>query len=172
MIAVFKTGGKQYSVKPGQVIKIEKIDGKKGDTLSFNDILVVGDNSSNVIGNPLIKGASIEATIIDQIRDKKIIIFKKRRRKNYRSTQGHRQYLTVLRIESISHGDKKSSAPKLVKKTKIKESATTTSTSKILAKNNDKKDDKKIVKKTVAKKVIKKKQIVKKKVAKKTTKSK
>ena len=170
MIAIFKTGGKQYSVKPGQIIKIEKIDGKKGDTLSFNNILAVGDSSSSVIGSPLIKDASIEAKIIDQIRDKKIIIFKKRRRKNYRSTHGHRQYLTVLKIESISHGGKKTSAPKLMQKTKTKELAK--SVPKISVKNSDKKDDKKIQKKKLATKVTKKKKIVKKKVAKKTTKSK
>ena len=69
MIAVFKTGGKQYCVKPGQILKIEKIEGKKGDSLSFNDILVVSEDSKNFIGNPLIKGASIEAKILDQIRN-------------------------------------------------------------------------------------------------------
>ena len=102
MIAVFKTGGKQYCVKPGQILKIEKIEGKKGDNLYFKDILALNDGSKNIIGNPLIKEASIEAKILDQIRNKKIIVFKKRKRKNSRSTLGHRQYLTVLKIENIS----------------------------------------------------------------------
>ena len=102
MYAVFKSGGKQYFVKKGQVLKIEKVPGKKGDNLSFSNVLTISNGSNNIIGNPLVKGASIEATIINQIRDKKIIVFKKRRRKNYRLTQGHRQYLTVLKIESIS----------------------------------------------------------------------
>ena len=78
MIAVFKTGGKQYSVKSGQILKVEKLEGKKGDILSFNNILAIIDGSENTIGTPLVKGVSIEAKILDQIRDKKIIVFKKR----------------------------------------------------------------------------------------------
>jgi len=112
MLAIFKTGGKQYSVKAGQILKVEKLDGSKGDIISFNDILAVTDSSDHTIGTPLIKDAKIEATILDQIRDKKIIVFKKRQRQNYRHTQGHRQYLTVLQIESIILGTKKSTAPK------------------------------------------------------------
>ena len=102
--AVIKTGGKQYSVKQGQILKVEKIEGKKGDNLSFNNILAISNGSESTFGTPLVKGASIQAKILDQIRDKKIIVFKKRRRKNYRLTQGHRQYLTVLKIESILKG--------------------------------------------------------------------
>ena len=112
MLAVFKTGGKQYSVKPGQILKVEKLDGKKGDSISFKDVLAVSEKTQNTIGSPLVEGAVIEAKILDQIRDKKIIVFKKRKRQNYRSTQGHRQYLTVLKIESISMGLKKSSTGK------------------------------------------------------------
>jgi len=102
MLAIFKTGGKQYSVKTGQILKVEKLEGKKGDSVSFKDVLAISDSSENKIGIPLVEGASVEAKILDQIRDKKIIVFKKRRRKNYRLTQGHRRYLTVLKIESIS----------------------------------------------------------------------
>ena len=117
MLAVFKTGGKQYSVKSGQILKVEKLDGSQGDSVYFNDVLAVSDDSDHTIGSPLIKGAIVEAKILEQIRDKKIIVFKKRRRKNYRRTQGHRQYLTVLQIESISVGNKKSKTPtKEVKK--------------------------------------------------------
>ena len=112
MLAVIKTGGKQYAVKAGQILKVEKLDGKKGDSISFDNVLAVTDSSNHIIGDPQIKGASVEATILDQIRDKKIIVFKKRRRKNSQSTQGHRQYLTVLQIESIMHSGKKSVAPK------------------------------------------------------------
>ena len=107
MIAVIKTGGKQYAVKSGQILKIEKIDGKKGDSISLDIVLAVSDTSSHKFGNPLIKGATVEAKILEQIRDKKIIVFKKRKRKNYRSTQGHRQHLTVLKIESIKLNGKK-----------------------------------------------------------------
>ena len=108
MLAIFKTGGKQYSVKPGQILKVEKLNGSKGDSISFNNVLAISEQSNHTIGSPLVKGAKIEAKILDQIRDKKIIVFKKRQRQNYRHTQGHRQYLTVLKIESISMGLKKS----------------------------------------------------------------
>lgn len=119
MLAIFKTGGKQYSVKPGQILKVEKLEGNKGDNISFNDVLAVTNASNHTIGSPLVKGASVQAKILDQIRDKKIIIFKKRQRQNYRHTQGHRQYLTILKIESIAIGDKKISAStKKVIKTK------------------------------------------------------
>ena len=107
MLAVFKTGGKQYSVKAGQILKVEKLEGNKGDNVSFKDVLAVSDASNHTIGNPLVKGASVQAKILEQIRDKKIIVFKKRQRQNYRHTQGHRQYLTVLKIESIDYRDKK-----------------------------------------------------------------
>ena len=112
MLAVFKTGGKQYSVKSGQILKVEKLEGSQGDSVYFNDVLAVSDASDYTIGSPLIKGAIVQAKILEQIRDKKIIVFKKRKRKNYRHTQGHRQYLTVLKIELISMGNKISKAPK------------------------------------------------------------
>ena len=118
MLAVFKTGGKQYSVKAGQILKVEKLEGKKGDSISFKDVLAVSESSQNIIGSPLVEGAVVEAKILDQIRDKKIIVFKKRKRQNYRSTQGHRQYLTVLKIETISMGGKKSQSEKKEAKTK------------------------------------------------------
>ena len=107
MLAVFKTGGKQYSVKAGQILKVEKLEGKKGDNVSFDNVLAVSENTNHTIGAPLVKGVTIQAKILDQIRDKKIIVFKKRKRQNYRHTQGHRQYLTVLKIESIITGNKK-----------------------------------------------------------------
>ena len=157
MLAVINTGGKQYVVKAGQILKVEKLDGKKGDSVSFDNVLAVTDSSNHTIGNPLIKGASVEAKILDQIRDKKIIVFKKRRRKNSQSTQGHRQYLTVLQIESIMSSGKKSIA--LKKEIKVKKVDTK---SKTLEKEESKKIEKKIEKKAapkkkVAKKIIKKK---------------
>ena len=162
MLAVIITGGKQYAVKAGLILKVEKLDGKKGDSVSFDNVLAVTDSSNHTIGNPLIKGASVEAKILDQIRDKKIIVFKKRRRKDSKSTSGHRQYLTVLQIESIMHSGKKSVAPK--KEAKVKKASTQ---SKALEKEGSKKIKKKIgkkaspekkaVKKTTTKKIIKKK---------------
>ena len=166
MLAVIKTGGKQYAVKAGQILKVEKLDGKKGDSISFDNVLAVTDSSNHTIGNPLIKGASVEAKILDQIRDKKIIVFKKRRRKNSKSTQGHRQYLTVLQIESIMSSGKKSMA--LKKEIKVKKVDTK---SKTLEKEESKKIEKKIEKKAAPKKKVAKKTTTK-KIIKKKSKSK
>ena len=163
MLAIFKTGGKQYSAKAGQILKVEKLEGIKGDDISFTNILAISDDKSNSIGTPVLKDASIKAKIVDQIRDKKIIVFKKRKRQNYRLTQGHRQYLTILKIESISFEGKTFKAAPEVKKTNKVEN------------NKEDKVEKKItevVKKKIAKKssAVKKKSV--KKVVKKTTKSK
>ena len=158
MIAIIKTGGKQYAVKAGQILKVEKLLGKKGDNISLNNVIALTDSSNHTLGNPLIKGATVDAKILDQIRDKKIIVFKKRRRQNYRSTQGHRQHLTVLKIESINHEGKKITAPKTEKINKEP---------KIV-----KKDEIKVIKKTVSKKKIVKKVVKKKTVTKKTIKNK
>ena len=152
MIAVIKTGGKQYAVKAGQILKVEKIEGMKGDSVSFDNVLALTDSSSHTIGNPLIKDAFVEAKILDQIRDKKIIVFKKRKRKNYRLTHGHRRYLTVLQIESIMQSGKKSIASK--KEPKPKKENPVTAVKKIATK---KKTIKKVAttKKKTAKKTIK-----------------
>ena len=166
MLAVIKTGGKQYAVKAGQILKVEKLDGKKGDSVSFDNVLAVTDSSNHTIGDPLIKGASVEAKILDQIRDKKIIVFKKRRRKDSQSTQGHRQYLTVLQIESIISNGKKSIA--LKKEIKVKKVDTQ---SKTLEKEESKKIEKKIEKKAAPKKKVAKKTTTK-KIIKKKSKSK
>ena len=154
MLAVFKTGGKQYSVKAGQILKVEKLEGKKGASISFKDVLAISDTSNHTIGTPIIQGAVVEAKIIDQIRANKIIVFKKRRRQNYRSTQGHRQYLTVLRIESITLNGKKNVSEKKVEK---KEPTKKTLTKKTATK------------KTVTKKATTKKTTVAKKTTKKNT---
>ena len=163
MLAVIKTGGKQYAVKAGQILKVEKLDGKKGDSISFDSVLALINSSNHTIGNPLIKGASVEAKILDQIRDKKIIVFKKRRRKNSKSTSGHRQYLTVLQIESIMSSGKKYIASK--KEIKVKKVDTQ---SKTLVKEKSKKIEKKIVKKSSPKKKAAKKTIAKKTIKKKS----
>ena len=160
MLAVFKTGGKQYSFKAGQILKVEKLKGNKGDSISFKDVLAVSDSSKSTIGSPLVEGARIEAKILDQIRNKKIIVFKKRRRQNYRSTQGHRQYLTVLQIQSISLGKKKSETSKktLDKKPSQKKTKMETSSAKKAAPKKTtikKKSINKEVKKTTKKKEVK-----------------
>jgi len=163
MLAIFKSGGKQYSAKAGQILKVEKLEGIKGDNISFTNILAISDDKNNSIGTPILKDASIKAKIVDQIRDKKIIVFKKRKRQNYRLTQGHRQYLTILKIESISFEGKTSKAAPDVKKT-----------AKVENKKVEKAEKKitEVVKKKTAKKssAVKKKSV--KKVVKKPTKSK
>ena len=163
MLAIFKTGGKQYSAKAGEIVKVEKLNGSKGDKVSFTDVLAVSDNKTNSIGQPLLKDALVEAKIIDQIRDKKIIVFKKRKRQNYRLTQGHRQYLTVLRIETISFDGKKITAAPEVKKTQKVESKET-------VKKVEVKEIKTPKKKVVAKKTSNKASPAKKKSVKKTVK--
>ena len=163
MLAIFKTGGKQYSAKAGEILKVEKLNGAKGDKISFTDVLAVSDDKTNSIGQPLLKDALVEAKIIDQIRDKKIIVFKKRKRQNYRLTQGHRQYLTVLRIETISFDGKKSTATPVVKKNLKKESKET-------QKKAETKEAKPTKKKNVTKKTLNKASPVKKKSVKKTVK--
>ncbi len=101
MYAVIKTGGKQYRVAEGDTLQVEKLPGAAGDKISFDEVLMVGGEKAKV-GTPLVKGASVKAEIVSQDRDKKIIVFKMRRRKNYRRKQGHRQPYTQVRITGIS----------------------------------------------------------------------
>jgi len=99
--AVIKTGGKQYKVSPGDIIRVEKLPGDPGQEIELNEVLLVGDGNQVKIGQPLVEGAKVIATIVDQGRSRKIIIFKKKRRKNYRRKRGHRQYYTELQIKEI-----------------------------------------------------------------------
>lgn len=101
MYAVIKTGGKQYKVEEGDILRVEKLVAEKGDTVTFGDVLLIGGDECT-IGSPTVKGAQVSASVIRQFRDKKIIVFKMKRRKRYRKTQGHRQYLTEVRITKIS----------------------------------------------------------------------
>jgi large subunit ribosomal protein L21 len=98
MFAVIKTGGKQYRVVSGDVIKVEKLEAEAGATIALDQVLMLGDT----IGTPLVAGATVSAEVIAQDRGPKVIIFKKKRRQNYRRKNGHRQDLTVLRITEIS----------------------------------------------------------------------
>ena len=101
MYAVVKTGGKQYRVRSGQMLRVEKLDGAVGDTVSLDEVLLVGGGESIKVGQPILAGASVSAQIMEQGRAKKIIVFKKRRRKGYHKKQGHRQAYTQLRIGDI-----------------------------------------------------------------------
>jgi large subunit ribosomal protein L21 len=101
MYAVIKSGGKQYRVTQGQKLRVEKLVGNPGDKISFPEVFLIGGETVKV-GQPVVAGAKVEATIIAQDRAKKIIVFKFRRRKNYRRKAGHRQPYTELKIESIT----------------------------------------------------------------------
>lgn len=97
MYAVIKTGGKQYKVAPGDVLKIEKIAGEAGSEVVFNEVLALDET----VGTPLVAGASVKASVLKQARDAKIIVFKKKRRQNYRRKNGHRQDITLVKITDI-----------------------------------------------------------------------
>ena len=100
MYAVIKTGGKQYRVAEGDKLHVEKLSGSAGDKISFDEVLLVGGDNTKV-GTPLVKGASVKATIVSQDRGDKIIVFKLKRRKNYRRKAGHRQPYTQISITGI-----------------------------------------------------------------------
>ena len=102
MYAVIRTGGKQYKVAEGDVIKVEKLAGAAGDAVIFDQVLALGDDGGLRVGTPVLDSASVSAELLEQIRGEKIIVFKKKRRKNYRRKRGHRQYLTVLRVTDIA----------------------------------------------------------------------
>jgi large subunit ribosomal protein L21 len=100
MYAVIKTGGKQYRVATNDVISVERLEGEPGGTIEFGEVLLVGGDSPQV-GAPTVAGAKVMATVLEQGKGPKIIVFKKRRRKNFRRRTGHRQLQTVVRIADI-----------------------------------------------------------------------
>ena len=102
MFAVIRTGGKQYRVTPNAVLKVEKLAGEPDATITFTDVLAVGEGETVMVGAPNVAGASVTATVIAQDRLDKVIVFKKRRRQNSRRKQGHRQHVTVLRVAGIN----------------------------------------------------------------------
>jgi large subunit ribosomal protein L21 len=106
--AVIKTGGKQYKVAANDLVRIEKIPGDAGDVVTFENVLMVDD----AIGVPLVDGALVAGEVVEQFRDKKVIVFKKKRRQGYRRKNGHRQELTLVRITEILTGGAKPSAKK------------------------------------------------------------
>ena len=116
MFAVIQTGGKQYTVAPGDEISVEKIEGEAGDSIVLENVLMLGGDKGVTVGAPLVTGASVVAELVENGRGKKIIVFKKRRRQNYRRKAGHRQWFSKLRIsEILAPGDKpaaKKAAPK------------------------------------------------------------
>ena len=101
MFAVIKTGGKQYKVQKDDKLLVEKLEGNEGDKVTLDEVLMVADGKTSKIGEPLVKGAKVEATVVAQTRGPKITVFKKKRRQNYRRKKGHRQDLTMIQITNI-----------------------------------------------------------------------
>lgn len=100
MFAIIKTGGKQYKVSEGDVIKVEKIEAKSGDKIEFDQVLMVAGDDVKV-GSPVVEGAKVQAEVLDQKKNKKVVIFKFKAKKNYRKKKGHRQPYTLVKIEKI-----------------------------------------------------------------------
>ncbi len=102
MYAIVRTGGKQYQVACGDQVRVEKLDGNVGESIDLNDVLMVVSGDEVKIGQPVLADAKVTAKIAEQGRAKKVIVFKKKRRKGYRQKSGHRQSYTALKIEEIS----------------------------------------------------------------------
>ena len=104
MYAVVKTGGKEYRISQGDLIRVEKMEGKVGDQVTMKDILMVSHEGQVQVGNPLLVNAVITGEIVQQVKGKKVLTYKMKRRKNYRRTKGHRQTYTYIRVNDISLG--------------------------------------------------------------------
>lgn len=102
MYAIFRTGGRQYRAEVGKVIDVERLPYDVDHKFSINDVLLVGDDDNTVIGRPLVDGASVSLTVVEQYRGRKILVFKYRQRTKYRRMRGHRQYYTRLRVDAIN----------------------------------------------------------------------
>lgn len=101
MYAIIQTGGKQYKVSEGDIIEVEKLDVNAGNVVEFSDVMFLSDGQAVRLGQPIIEGARVTAEVLEQYKGEKQIIFKKRRRHNYRRKKGHRQLLTSLKVKSI-----------------------------------------------------------------------
>ncbi len=124
MFAVLKTGGKQYKVQPGDMLRVEKLAATAGETVQFDEILMLGGEKT-VLGSPFVAGAAVQAEVIDQIKGEKVINFVKRRRKHgSQRTKGHRQKLTLLRITDILENGAKIASAKTSKTADVKDEAT------------------------------------------------
>ena len=100
--AVIRTGGKQYRVAPGDTVRVERVDGEVGAPIEFTEVLLTADDAAVRVGRPLVEGVLVRAQIVAQGRAKKILVYKKKRRKNYRRRRGHRQAITTLRVLEIA----------------------------------------------------------------------
>lgn len=174
MYALVRTGGKQYRVAKDDTILVERIAADEGAEVILDDVVMLGDGDKVTIGTPRVEGAAVSATVVSQTRGPKIIIFRRKRRKNHRRTQGHRQDLTLLKINAIAE-DGKSLKPKAApaKKAAAKEEAALKAAAKKAAakKAAPKAEAKAAPKKAAAKKTAAKKATAKKAAAKKAAKS-
>tara|TARA_B100001029_G_scaffold161569_1_gene150406 strand:- start:98 stop:559 length:462 start_codon:yes stop_codon:yes gene_type:complete len=141
--AIIETGGKQYKVSASKILRVEKLDIPKGKKVEFKKVLLVNDDKTTEVGSPTISGAVVEGLLLDNIRDKKIIVFKKRRRQNSRKRYGHRQPLSKIQITKIL-----SKGGKVVSEIEV---------NKIKLSNDQKSDKKSVIKKKVTKKTADKK---------------
>ena len=174
MYALVRTGGKQYRVAKDDTILVERIAADEGAEVILDDVVMLGDGDKVTIGTPRVEGAAVSATVVSQTRGPKIIIFRRKRRKNHRRTQGHRQDLTLLKINAIAE-DGKSLKPKAApaKKAAAKEEAAPKAAAKkaTAKKAAPKAEAKAAPKKAAAKKTAAKKATAKKAAAKKAAKS-
>jgi large subunit ribosomal protein L21 len=109
MYAVIQTGGKQYRVRPGDLLVVDRLDGEPGSVVAFDRVLMIGEGDAVTVGAPIVAGASVSATLVETRKAKKIKIFKKIRRQGYRRSRGHRQFQSVLRVTTLAAGDQRES---------------------------------------------------------------
>jgi len=159
MYAVFRTGGKQYRAAKGDVLRLEKIEADEGATITFDEVLLIGEGADVKVGDPLLSGSSVSGKVLSQGKTKKVNVVKFKRRQNYLRQGSHRQFYTEVEITGISGSGAKKAAPK--KETAAEEAVKDDAADKPAAK-------KKAAKKTVAKKAASKKTSTKKTAAKKT----
>ena len=159
MYAVLKTGGKQYKVSENDVIIVERLSGESGAKIKLDKVLMIGEGDNTTVGTPTIGGALVAAEILEHKRGDKITVFKKKRRKNYRRTMGHRQELTVLRITDIlAAGEKKPAAKKAKAESKTNTPKETKSKVKAQTKADTSKASAAKAKRTPSKKTVAKKE--------------
>lgn len=115
MYAIVKCGGKQLKLQAGDVVNVERLEAEVGSTVELGPVLMVAEGDNITVGTPAIDKAKVAVTVLEQKRDKKVIVFKKKRRHNYRRTKGHRQSLTVVQVTEIAAGGKSVKADKIVK---------------------------------------------------------
>jgi large subunit ribosomal protein L21 len=169
MYAVFRTGGKQYRAAKGDVLRLEKIEADEGATVSFDDVLLIGEGADIKVGNPVLSGSSVSGKVLRQGKSKKVSVVKFKRRQNYLRQGSHRQFFTEVEITAISASGAKKAAPKKEEAAADKPAAKSPSGDKKKAAPKKKAATKKAApKKAAAKKTATKKPAAKKKAAKKT----